>query len=862
MKKLLAILFLGAVSLFAQPTNYEGSGTAGDPWQISTVAQFDSLRYNSETDGAGTTWWWIITEDIDFTGVTNWVPIGNSVSSAVWNGSIDGNGKRLKNLTIDSTVSGANAHYLGLFGNLGAGDAGELDDNIKIIHNFCIEDFNFTFRGAVDNQHFYIGILAGLSAGNVGTTDIEIDSITIITSYLTVDMASADPNAATVRIGGLSGGLYRAHHLYVDVDLDITLGANSLNAQEGIGGVTGFTGSSMKYVAYVGNIDALSTASTPVGGIVGRHDPGATTDSLTENYVKSGYIMGAYYVGGIIGFNQTEPNTRVRNTYIQIDSLHGLNTGSDVDGYIIGYSEATGPVFTSVYADTQNVDFGFEWGGAAYDTWERTLKSDTEAGSVGADSARTTAQMIDQATYWTFDFTNIWKISAAENEGYPELQWVVLYPPGPTLTYPQAAGLVFRADSIITVAWTAGLDTPLTSSALYYSINAGSDWTLITALSALDVSYQWTIPDVPTVQGRVKITEVGNLVTQSDSSAENYTVLAQSSMDIYYPISKTGQTITEGDTLHIDIESSFITNIWLYWSNNQTDYYFIDSTAVDTVNMQYLDSTTYVWTFDALVSGPEVWVKLEEQVDTALYVFTRDMVDLGIRYPVGLNVCQNDSGGTLIEFFVHYDPSCGWTQPSHTYYNSVIGDLGESYSVIGEAFPHPYTGAAFPLTAPVNIVTGSDTAAVNLNDFYTQYGDSVVYLNRRYYVDDQKLKMNDLVNTEIVGVVVSDLSEMYASAYPWVEGEEVLQVYHVQHSKISGLVHDNATVWETLNDAWFSPKILISASTTYPANTITVDAIGAPAQGNPATEEEKVLTGASFVRYHFRGIHPKINREN
>ena len=88
-----------------------------------------------------------------------------------------------------------------------------------------------------------------------------------------------------------------------------------------------------------------------------------------------------------------------------------------------------------------------------------------------------------------------------------------------------------------------------------------------------------------------------------------------------------------------------------------------------------------------------------------------------------------------------------------------------------------------------------------------------------------------------------------------------MQVYHVQRTKISGQYLASNTVFETLNDDGFEPLILISASTIYPARTITVEALDYPANDNPAEDTQKVLTGSSFQRYHFRGIHPKIDRD-
>lgn len=862
MKKFLVILLLAATSLFAQPTNYLGSGTQEDPYQITRTAQFDSLRYWSDDFGAGQTYWWKVMQNIDFVDVEYWVPIGHVTSNNPWTGSIDGNNKTLSNLTIDTTFTDTPIKYIGFFGNMGAGDAGEVNDGIKVLHNIVLSNFNINIDGSLaGGDGMFVGILTGLSAGNIGSTDIELDSITILGSSLTVDLPNYNIGANFVHIGGMSGNTYRAHHIYVNADITVTMGTNTLGFQEGIGGIAGGAADGICYSAFVGNIRTIGEGM-PVGGLIGYPKEGVSTeDSTINNYVRAGILQGGYYVGGMIGLNTNSSSGRYRNNYTQIDTLYSyyIISERDLDGLMIGAPHQSA-VYTSVYADTQAVLWSFGYTGSEWTIWDRGLKSLFTVGDVGSDSAKTTAEMLDVDTYVDWDFTNVWEIDPGENDGYPTLRWVVIYPDGPILYNPNATGIVYRASDEALIHWTAGIDTPLTTSYLHYSVNGGEDWILIDTLVATDTSYLWTVPDTPTTQGQVRITEEGDMITQESISSNDFTILSESTLDIYYPIEKEGQSFRVGDTLHIDIASSFVDNIWLYWSPDSSVWFFMDSTIVDTVNLAYIDTTTYVWTFDGLVTGPEVWVKANEQDDTTLYSFSRDLNDLGGRYPRGIWVCQTDSGGTLVEWFVFYDVSCGWTQPSHTYYNSRIGDLGEDYDVIGNTYAWPYEDAVFPRSDPVHIITGSDTADVYLNAFYDQYGATVTYKNRLYYIDNMILYCNDIVN-EIDSIVVSDLSDQYTGLYPWTEGNEILQVYHVQRTKVSDQYLASNTVFESLNDSWFSPLMLINGGTTFPARTITVKLLDYPANDNPADDTEKVLTGSSFTRFYFRGIHPKILKE-
>ena len=59
-----------AAGAFAQSEFAGGSGTAEDPWQVTTAEQLD-LMHNDLTAH------YILTEDIDLSGYESWDPIGS-----------------------------------------------------------------------------------------------------------------------------------------------------------------------------------------------------------------------------------------------------------------------------------------------------------------------------------------------------------------------------------------------------------------------------------------------------------------------------------------------------------------------------------------------------------------------------------------------------------------------------------------------------------------------------------------------------------------------------------------------------------------------------------------------------------------
>ena len=104
---IMLILALTSLMLRAQP--FPGSGTSGDPYQIGTAAQLDSLR--NPTWGATSGLYFILTANIDLSGYANWIPI------PTLKGQLDGQWHKISNMTITSIADTTAANYnIGLFG--------------------------------------------------------------------------------------------------------------------------------------------------------------------------------------------------------------------------------------------------------------------------------------------------------------------------------------------------------------------------------------------------------------------------------------------------------------------------------------------------------------------------------------------------------------------------------------------------------------------------------------------------------------------------------------------------------------------------------------------------------------------------
>ncbi len=833
MKKLLAILCFAAASVFGQ--GYGGAGTFGDPWLIPNVTALDSIREGID----GSPHWYEQTADIDLSGFNGgvWVPMGYLGTNTEFQGGFDGGGYTISNLVITDAemTEYGNDWHAGLFGmwehTTAVGDTTERMKNIHLV-NVTITLTVAIGSGAADDT--WVGSLVG-QIHEVGSGTALIDSCTATN----VNIQTAGNR--THEIGGLIGaapsGLFELYQC-----------------------------------AVIGPDTVIATGTTDqhyVGGLIGRSIGGTITECyVTDVYiyanraaVRLGGFAGSIYTGGAVAdcyaYNVVVvDNATSSSGTIQSGPFVGLTNVSDIERTYV-----KGTITFNAVADTNG--WGGTGSGAGEDNfWDITINPAVDditnnTGSYVIEGMPTDSMKTEGTFTWkNWDFDDIWEISPGVNDGYPFLDWAAAFT-NPILNHPDSSGIYLIEGDTVLTHWTASDDTLITEQYVHYSTNSGSDWILIDTVDVADTSYSWVIPHAPTTAGGFRISS--DVDVRRDSSANDFTILVSSSLDIIYPIEKTGVSIFPGDTIHVNVESQFVENIWYWWSNDSTNWSFLDSTAVDTTNGQYLDTTTYVWTFDGTVSGPEVWVRVEEQADTNLYVFNEEYLEMGWGFPLGYQICQTASGG-LVEQLILYDPSCGWnSNVTWRYYVGILDDAAESRSWTYNSCPAPHTdpSCVYPRATPVYLIDGSDTTATYMDTFYGAPAATVTYRGRLYYMDGDTLLCNDLIN-DIDSIFVSDLSPLFGTSPLWVDDSIILQVYQVQRSKISGEYFASTySDWESLNDSWFEPKILIGTD-AFPLGTVSIDALPYPNNADPANDTQKILTGSVFGRFHFRGIHPKI----
>lgn len=258
-----------------------GSGTAADPYLLSTPAHLDAMRQDL---GAH----YRLTNDVDLATTAvwddgrGWQPVGASAAGSRFTGTLDGGGFTVRNLAINRPTSS----YQGLFGYLdGAQIQGLHLDNVSVSGG--------QYSGAV------AGYAAGSATLDLVTVNGRIDSTSshaggVIGYGNPVRLHRVQGQVVvrgTTNIGGLLGYLGGTGS-----DLRHSSAHGTVTGTMSVGGLTGYLTGSGTLIT-----DSFSTAvmvgDSQVGGLVGYGFGG----SIYRSHASGLIIAGDSHVGGLVG---------------------------------------------------------------------------------------------------------------------------------------------------------------------------------------------------------------------------------------------------------------------------------------------------------------------------------------------------------------------------------------------------------------------------------------------------------------------------------------------------------------------------------------------------------------------------------
>ena len=355
------ICLLVASNLNAQtwpPAGMNGNGTAGNPWQITTIAQLQALAtYVNAGNGPQTAKvYYKLMNDIACPPSTTrlgWNPIGLYFSS--FQGHFDGNSKVISNLSINK---GTTSH-IGLFGYINNAEIKNLGiESCQITGNECVGSLVGTASGTSTIEDCYMTdgnvsgyrIVGGLIGEAVNDSNVNInncyttgsingtaEAVGGLVGWIYFATSNISNCYSLCEVGGHNqvGGLVGSSYNYYGGIYKSYAGGN-VRGRGTIGGLVGalFVGNNVDCYA-TGNITAIETGSF-IGGLIGINYATATYCYATGNIIGTGEI------GGLAG---ASPGT-LKNSVAANDTVVGiLQSINRIAGLVYPYS-----IFSNNYA--------------------------------------------------------------------------------------------------------------------------------------------------------------------------------------------------------------------------------------------------------------------------------------------------------------------------------------------------------------------------------------------------------------------------------------------------------------------------------------------------------------------------------
>ena len=320
MKKIFTLIFacIATMTVMAQSDGstvsnswgLKGSGTQGDPYLISTAADFEAMAKNCNADHKGTGEYFKMTNDIDFGGsAENPVQLpaigkdGNAKITQIaygFDGTFDGYNHTIRGIYHTESNNNAAGKYNALFGCI---DKNGVVRNIVFDENNHITSYNYvgtiasinmgTIQGCVNNAditatNFAAGGICGFMVNGCGTIK---------------DCENYGDVKAMTYASGICGGSQSGKSITTyNYLIEDCLNSGKLSTTNGVGsaGIAGSYSGAIKNCNNNGNVDdTQGTAKSKqyTAGIVSC----ASFAVDIEGCYNRGTISGVKNVGGIVG---------------------------------------------------------------------------------------------------------------------------------------------------------------------------------------------------------------------------------------------------------------------------------------------------------------------------------------------------------------------------------------------------------------------------------------------------------------------------------------------------------------------------------------------------------------------------------
>lgn len=355
---------------------------------------------------------YVLVKDIDLSGFSNWIPIGDSTNR--FSGVFDGNNYSIKNLKIDSTLD-----YVGLF----ASTLGQLRDFSLV--DPIVRGNNYV--GAISGYHWFGGVQNIKVVKSPGANPSiqgynHVGGLIGLTRENFIGRMTNEVNVfGNNYVGGIVGEYYLMNNIHIR-DLYNSHNKGNITGVNNVGGIAGNNNNGqLSNVINEGNV----TGNDYVGGVLGR------TSGFSSYFIEgisgavnTGHVKGNYYVGGLVGIFIRERMVDSYNTGIVegVNYVGGAIGGSVNDNnYEIGNTSATNRIYSSgeVVGSIKDGLVGQPMGMTLNNSFYNSDMSNTIHQGIGVPL--TNDEMAEPIYFTNFDFAGKWRIIPGES--YPYLVW-------------------------------------------------------------------------------------------------------------------------------------------------------------------------------------------------------------------------------------------------------------------------------------------------------------------------------------------------------------------------------------------------------------------------------------------------------
>lgn len=250
------------------------------------------------------------------------------------------------------------------------------------------------------------------------------------------------------------------------------------------------------------------------------------------------------------------------------------------------------------------------------------------------------------ASGFSTDFEGETRGSGAWDIGADEYRVPDVTPPTVALTAPNG-GQSWGTETSQNITWTAGDgESGISSCSLYYSLDGGTGWTAIAAVSGNPGTYAWTLPATVSSNALVRVVAInGDALSTSDQSDAVFTISdasAPTSAGVTAPAA--GANLANGSTQTVSWTAS--DNVGLA---SCSLYYNVDDGAWNPITL-VTGATTYDWTVSASVTSNAkikavIFDAAGNSAEAISGAFTVSQADL--QNPTVSNVTLSPGGSTV-----------------------------------------------------------------------------------------------------------------------------------------------------------------------------------------------------------------------